>query len=71
MKRLSKVEAADDPADGASEDEGTARNRTGDYLSNEEAEVASPTIWAGAPGPCFSTKAVHKNPFLFISALPC
>ena len=34
MKRLSKVEAADDPADGASEDEGAAQ---------KEPEIISPT----------------------------
>lgn len=34
MKRLSKVEAADDPADGASEDEGALQR---------EPEIASPT----------------------------
>ena len=38
MKRLSKVEAADDPADGASEDDGAVTKGAGDCLSNERGE---------------------------------
>ena len=62
MKRLSKVEVADDPTDGASEDDGAAQTEPEIILSNEEAEIASTQDGPVPAGPRSSTTTVRSNP---------
>ena len=70
MKRLSKIEAADDPADGASEDEGAVQR---------EPEIVSGSFWTApssslAPSAGSSAASTFDNRFMlvaWISAMLC